>query len=96
MWRLLLKQFFKSEVLGIECQHFQSPMDTDHLRLQLLEILLQTLQLICRFIICSDGLIDHAADDKDEFQSGRNEAYYASRDADWVHNGSDGPVGSDQ
>ena len=69
-------------------------MDTAHSCLELLEILLQTLQLICRFVICSDGLIDDAEGANDEFQSDSNKSHYASREAEWVHNRSDGLSGA--
>ena len=45
-------------------------MDTDHLCLEVLEILLQTLQLICSFVICS---YSHAEGANDEFQSDSND-----------------------
>ena len=64
-------------------------MDMDHLGLKLLKVLLQALQLIRSFVICSDGLVDHAEGASDEFQSECNEAHYTSRKAEWVHYGSD-------
>ena len=66
--------------------------------LKLLEVLLQALQLVCRFVICGDGLIDHTEGANDEFQSHRNEAHYSSREAEWVHrrsNGLSGAVGGE-
>jgi len=60
-------------------------MYMDHLGLKSLEVLLQALQLICSFVICGDGVVDHAEGANDEFQSDRDEADYASRQAEWVH-----------
>ena len=85
MWSLLSKQPLESAVLGIRSQHVQNPMDTGHLCLKLLEILLQALQLICSFVKRSGGLVDHAERADDELQSDSNEAHYASREAEWVH-----------
>ena len=64
-------------------------MDMDHLGLKSLEVLLQALQLICSFVIRGDGVVDHAEGANDEFQSHRDEADYASRQAEWVHRGSE-------
>jgi len=70
-------------------------MNTDHLCLKLLKILLQALQLICSFVICSNGLIYHAEGANDKLQSDSNEAHYASREAEWVHRWIGWPFGSD-
>ena len=71
-------------------------MDMDHLGLKLLEILLQTLQLICGFFICSDGLVGHAEGTDDALQRSSNEALYARRQSRWVQSGSDGLFDSDR
>jgi len=64
-------------------------MDMDHLCLKLLKVLLQALQLIRSLVICSDGLVDHTEGASDKFQRNHNEADYASREAEWVHVGSE-------
>jgi hypothetical protein len=71
-------------------------MDTDHLSLKSLEVILQTHQLVLSFVICSNSLIDHAEGANDELQSESNETHHASRQAEWVHLAFEGAIGVEE